>query len=135
MDYSETFASVASYTTFRSLLAVVASQILEYLQVDIKAAFLNGQLEETIFMKKPEGFVDPTKQSCVYRLVKAVYAHKQACPAWRILIHKLLFDLGFRASQQDPCLYVQELSNDKIFVLVYVDDLLMSGAPGLHSWV
>ena len=121
------FASVASYTTLRSLLAVVASKNLEYLQVDVKAVFLSGQLEETIFMKQPDGFVDHTKRCWVYRLVKALYGPKQASRAWRILINKLLVDLGFRASQQDPCLYIQELWNDKIFVLVYVDHLLMAG--------
>ena len=61
MVYNETFASVAGYKTLRSFLTVMASQNLEYLQIDVKAAFLNGQLEEQIFMRQPEGFVDPTK--------------------------------------------------------------------------
>lgn len=73
MDYKETFAPVASHTTLRSLLAVVASQHLEYLQIGVKAAFLNEELDETIYMKPHEGFVDPTKQDWLNRLIKSLY--------------------------------------------------------------
>ena len=126
-DYIEIFVSVASYTTLRSLIAVVASQNLQYIQVNVKASFLNGVRDETIYMKQPECFVDPTKQGCVYRLIKALYGLKQASRAWRILINKLLLDLGFRASQQDLFLNITALAEFKIFVLFYVDDLVMAG--------
>lgn len=106
----------------------MASQNLDYLQINVNAAFLNGEVDETIYMQQPEGFVDPTKQGWVYRLLKALYGLKQASRAWRRLINKLLVAFGFRACRQDPCLYILELSGgDKIFVLDYVDDLLMDG--------
>ena len=109
IDFNTTFASVASYTTLRSLLSVIASQSLAYLQVDVKSAFLNCLLEETIFMKQPEGFVHPLKPQWVHRLHKALYGLKQASRAWHMFINKLLLNMGFRAPDQDPLVSMLQL--------------------------
>ena len=76
IDYNETFAFVASYTTFRALLPTIASEDLDYLQLDVRTAFLNGNLEETIYLKQPEGYVDLSNPEWVYRLAKALYGLK-----------------------------------------------------------
>ena len=66
IDYNETFASVASYTTFRALLSMIAFEDLDYLQLDARAAFLNSNLEEAIYLKQPEGLVDPSHPGWLY---------------------------------------------------------------------
>ena len=121
IDYNETFASVASYSTLRVLLSIVASQNMEYLQLDVKSAFSDGELEEEIYMKQPEGFIDAERPSWAYRLIKALYGLKQASRVRRKLVHKFLVSFRFKPSELDPCLYVCSRSGFKTYILVYVD--------------
>jgi hypothetical protein len=139
VDYTEVFAPVSKHTTLRSLLAVVAARDLELQQLDVKTAFLNGELEECIYMQQPPGFeVGGPEISC--KLHKAIYGLKQAPRAWYERLKRELESMGFTASQHDPSLYGGNFNSDgtvadssgsdedsRITLLVYVDDILIAG--------
>ena len=128
-DYTETFAPVVKLSTVRTLLALVASMDLELEQMDVVTAFLNGDLEEDIYMEVPEGFRNSGNLNKVCKLLKALYGLKQAPRQWYAKIHKFLVDvLGFSSSLHDPCLYVRHRSESILIVALYVDDLLIAGS-------
>ena len=106
IDYNEIFASVASYTTFRALPSTISSEDLDYLQLDVRAAFLNGNLEETIYLKQLERFIDPSHLGWIYRLKKALYGLKQASRNLRKKLHEILESIGFHAFESDSCFYL-----------------------------
>ena len=126
VDYTETFAPVARMSDLRALLAVVAADDLELHQMDVKTAFLNGDLTEEIYMKQPPGFVVPGKERLVCRLNKALYGLKQAGRSWYKKMDSTLSKLGFTALPTDNCIYVQRSDADAVFLLLYVDDLLIA---------
>ena len=124
-DYDEVFAPVVRPTTFRAFLSVAGHKRYEVKQFDIKTAFLNGKLSEEIYMKQPPGFEVGTK---VCKLNKSLYGLKQAARAWNIELGRVLSSAGCIQSDTDPCLY--KIVKDSVivgYVLVYVDDLLISG--------
>ena len=82
MDYSETFAPTLKYSTFRFLLIDAARRDRELKQMDVKTAYLNAKMEEEVFMKQPEGFVDKQRPNAVCRLIKSLYGTKQAGANW-----------------------------------------------------
>jgi transposase InsO family protein len=125
IDFEETFAPVAKFATIRALLSVAAHYDLEIHQMDVRTAFLNGDLEQDIYMKQPEGFVASGKESLVCKLRKSLYGLRQASRAWYDKIHHALVDMGFQVLSADTCVY--QLRKDSLYVLValYVDDLLL----------
>ena len=128
IDYQEVFAPVAKYATLRMLLAFAAQKDFSLMVLDVKKAFLNGKLEESVFMEQPEGFVSPENPSHVYELLKAIYGLKQAAKAWRDTLHQWLISIGAKEATADPCLYVLELDGQTVYLLVYVDDVLSASA-------
>ncbi|KAG7537940.1 Reverse transcriptase RNA-dependent DNA polymerase [Arabidopsis suecica] len=126
VDNGETFAPVVKMTTVRSFLAVVAARNWEVHQMDVHNAFLHGDLEEEVYMKLPPGF---TKQSDgkVCRLRKSLYGLKQAPRCWFAKLASSLEKYGFRQSLSDYSLFVLEKNGVEIRVLVYVDDLVITG--------
>lgn len=125
VDFNETFAPVAKFSSIRALLALTALYDLELHQMDVKTAFLNGDLEEQIYMHQPEGYVQKGKEHLVWRLKKSLYGLKQAGRAWYQKIDTALLTLGFQASQADPCVYHLHDGKVRIFLSLYVDDLLL----------
>ena len=126
IDYSETFAPVIKFTTIRLLLALVAHFDLELHQMDVVTAFLNGDLDEDIYMEQPEGCVDSTDTDFVCKLLKAIYGLKQAHRQWHYKIDSfLLIKLGFKTTRSDSWLYIKR--NSVMIIALYVDDLLMAG--------
>lgn len=95
------------------------------LLLDVKAAFLNGTLDETIFMTQPERYLNNERRDHVYRLFKALYGLKQASRAWRKVIDKFLRGLGCIQSNADASLYFLKTANGLVFILVYVNDVLL----------
>jgi hypothetical protein len=93
--------------------------------MDVKSAFLHGDLSEEIFMEQPPGFV--TDSTLVYRLQKSLYGLKQAPRAWYAKINHLFLTLGFKHCEYDHNLYVLHDNGDTLIVVVYVDDLVMTG--------
>lgn len=127
IHYTDTFAPVAKYTTLRFMLALATQKELWMLQLDVRAAFLNGTLEETIYLEQPEGFIKEEKLTWVYLLLKALYGLKQAPRACHMLIRKTLLAMGFRQSEADCSLFIYIGSNGILYILVYADDLLSFG--------
>jgi hypothetical protein len=124
VDYTEVFAPVGKHTTLRSLLAVVCTDDLELRQLDVKTAFLNGVLEEDIWMQQPPGFEQHGSHYACH-LKKALYGLKQAPRAWHSRLKHELEQLGFVVSAADPGLYIMH-RGDKVYLLVYVDDMLVA---------
>ena len=127
IDYNEVFAPVSKYSTLRVLMAKVAAEDLEMHQLDIKTAFLQGNLEEDIFICQPPGY-EQGDSSMACHLHKALYGLKQAPRAWYQRLHEELTNLGFVASSADPGLYINMATNGNdsiVYILVYVDDIMV----------
>jgi hypothetical protein len=94
-------------------------------QLDIQNAFLHGVLKEEVFMRQPPGFEDSTYSDYLCRLDKALYGLKQAPRAWHARLSSVLTDLGFTASTADSSLFIFQRSNITLYLLVYVDDIIV----------
>jgi hypothetical protein len=125
IDYEEVFAPVSRYSTLRALLATCAAQDLELHQLDIKTAFLNGELEELVYTEQPLGYEegDGTK---FCRLNRALYGLRQAPRAWHLKLKGELERMGFTAANADPGLFTFKSGNEQASVLIYVDDILIA---------
>ena len=126
IDFTETFAPVVRFSSLRAILALAASADYEIHQMDVKTAFLNGDLDEDIYMQQPDGYrADGEKALWVWKLTKSLYGLKQAGRAWYQKMDAALTELGFTSLQSDSCVYIKREDNAVIYVLVYVDDLLL----------
>ena len=128
VDFHETFAPVAHLDTIRTIIAVAAQKGWLLYQLDIKSAFLNGKLEEEIYVEQPQGFVVDGEENKVYKLKKALYGLKQAPRAWYTQIDSYFIENGFIRSKSEPTLYVKSKDNSQILIVaLYVDDLIFTG--------
>lgn len=125
IDFDEVFAPVANSVTFRMLLSISGIRNYFVKHFDVKTAFLNGTLNEDIYMRQPPGFC---KNDQVYKLKKSLYGLKQAARVWNLVLHGALVKRGSVQSQEDRCLYTIREGKDVCFILVHVDDLLMAGS-------
>ena len=125
VDYEETFAPVVRINSIRTLLAVAMSEGLTLVQMDVTTAFLNGELEEELYMKQPEGFIDPSAPNKVLKLHKSIYGLKQAPRAWNKLISTTLTELGFRQGKAEPCLFTLK-SKSIVHLALFVDDIIIA---------
>jgi hypothetical protein len=125
VDFEEVFAPVSRQVTLRTLLAVAAAKDLEVDQLDVKTTFLNGDLEEEIWMEQPEGFEIGEKDRACH-LQKALYELKQAPRAWHLKLTREMGTLGFETSSADPALFVKRYERT-VYVAVWVDDCLVVG--------
>lgn len=128
MDFSDTFAPVARHDTIRILLALAAQFEWRIYQLDVKSAFLNGWLNEEIFVEQPEGYEVKGQVHKVYLLRKALYGLKQAPRAWYNRINEYLMSLGYARSANEHTLYVRRKENECTIISLYVDDLLIMGS-------
>ncbi|KAL0384142.1 UNVERIFIED_CONTAM: Retrovirus-related Pol polyprotein from transposon RE1 [Sesamum radiatum] len=127
IDYTETFAPVARLDTIRALVAIAANKKWKIYQMDVKSAFLNGYIDEEIYVEQPQGFIAKGYEEKVLRLKKALYGLKQAPRAWYSRIDNYFMNRGFRRSLSEPTLYVKRQGNDTLIVSLYVDDLIYTG--------
>jgi hypothetical protein len=95
-------------------------------QMDVKIAFLNGFIEEEVYIEKPQGFEVEERKPHVYKLKKALYRLKQAPRAWYGQIDNFLMSLGFTKSKADSNLYFKVMNNEPIILLLYVDELFLT---------
>ncbi|GFX04043.1 retrovirus-related Pol polyprotein from transposon TNT 1-94 [Trichonephila clavipes] len=131
IDYSETYSPVAKLGTIRTVLSIAAEERMHLTQFDVSTAFLYGDLEETIFMKQPEGFKDGSGRVC--KLKRSLYGLKQSPRCWNKCFGQFLTDLGFKASEADPCLYIRERKGRKLLIVLYVDDGLIAATDQQDS--
>ncbi|KAJ3676254.1 hypothetical protein LUZ60_003666 [Juncus effusus] len=127
IDYDEVFAPVARMETIRLLISQAAQFKWPVYQMDVKSAFLNGVLEEEVYVEQPPGYVKSGKERKVLKLRKALYGLKQAHRAWNARIDTHFKETGFTHCPYEHALYVKKKGNDLLFVALYVDDLIFMG--------
>lgn len=125
IDYMETFSPVVRFTSLRAVFAVVAAYGLDMMHFDVKTAFLNGDLEEVVFMKQPPGFDDGSGRVC--KLVKSLYGLKQASRCWNRKFKSMIELFGFNVCDSDPCVFVSYKTGKMIILAIYVDDGIIAG--------
>lgn len=123
VDYDEVFAPVARSTTLRLLLSISGKLNLKVNHFDVKTAFLNGNLDEEIYMRPPAGMETHGK---VYKLNKSLYGLKQAARVWNETFNKELVNIGFQQNETDKCLYVLREQKNICYLLIHVDDILLA---------
>jgi histone deacetylase 1/2 len=128
IDYEDTFSPVVKIATIRIVLSIAVSRGWHLRQLDVKNAFLHGVLEEEVYMRQPPGFEDSTTPHYVCKLDKALYGLKQAPRAWYAKLSSKLCALGFTPSKADTSLFLFHKSGITIFVLVYVDDIIVTSS-------
>jgi hypothetical protein len=127
IDYEETFAPVARLEAIRILLAFFVAEGFKLHQMDVKSAFLNGVLEEEVFVRQPPGFESEKYPHMVYKLRNALYGLKQAPKAWYGRLRGFLFERGFEMGKVDQTLFILRQGRNILIVQVYVDDIVFGG--------
>jgi Reverse transcriptase (RNA-dependent DNA polymerase) len=124
IDYDETFAPVAKFASLRTILALATEHDLEVHQMDVKSAYLNGELKEDIFMEPPPGFDVP--DGMVLKLVKAVYGTKQGGRVWYENIRSKLESMGYERTDADHAVFIRIRDSIPSIIALYVDDITIA---------
>lgn len=127
VDYFATYSPVAKIATIRAIIALAAIHNLIIHQMDVKTAFLNGDLDEEIYINQAEGFVTPGQESKVCKLRKSLYGLKQALIQWYEKFNAAIISNGFTVNTSDSCLYSKMVGSDCVIICLYVDDMLVCG--------
>lgn len=123
--YNDIYSPVARMETIRTLL-IIGNEFKHHIQqLDVKTAFLNGILDEDVYIYPPQGVICNSDK--VLKLKKSLYGLKQSSKCWNDKINTYLISIGFYRSENDYCLYISDCKNDKIYLLIYVDDIILSG--------
>jgi hypothetical protein len=134
INYEETFAPVGRYTSIQMIIALASALGWRLHQIDVKTTFLNGKIEEEVYIEQSDGFVIHGKESHVCKLKKSLYGLKQAPHAWYARIDGYLMSLGFSESVVDANLYYKVDNGESLILILYVDDLFLIGAEHLITW-
>ncbi|GJY16906.1 retrovirus-related pol polyprotein from transposon TNT 1-94 [Tanacetum coccineum] len=124
IDYDETYAPVARLESIRILLAYACTLDFKLFQMDVKSAFLNGFINEEVYVAQPPGFIDFAKPNHVYRLKKALYGLKQAPKAWYDRLKAFLIKHDYTMGMVDNTLFTKKKDPNLIIVQIYVDDII-----------
>lgn len=125
IDYVKTFAPVVRFSTFKLLIALTVQLKLNISHLDVKTAFINGILEENVYMRQPEGFVIEDFKNKVYKLGKAVFVLKQSSQQQYKPVDDVLLKLDCLKLKYKPCLYTKKENNLLTMVTLYIDDFFM----------
>ncbi|RVW64114.1 Retrovirus-related Pol polyprotein from transposon TNT 1-94 [Vitis vinifera] len=128
IDYIEIFSPVVKMSTIRLVLGMVTVENRHLEQLDVKTAFLHGDLEEDLYMIQPEGFIVQGQENLVCKLRKSLYDLKQAPGQWYKKFDNFMHRIGFKKCEADHCCYVKSFDNSYIILLLYVDDMLIAGS-------
>ncbi|KAK1686989.1 hypothetical protein QYE76_047837 [Lolium multiflorum] len=126
IDYNDVFSPVVKHSSIRAFFGIVAMRDLELEQLDVKTAFLHGELEEEIYMDQPEGFVVPGKEDLVCKLKRSLYGLKQSPRQWYKRFDSFMLAHEFKRSKYDSCVYIKFVNGSPIYLLLYVDDMLIA---------
>jgi len=127
IDYEETFAPVARYTSIGTIIAIAFVMGWKLPQTDVKTAFLNGKVEQEVYIEQPEGFIVHESESHVCKLKKALYGLKQAPRAWYARIYGFLKSLGFIENVADSKKNFKVIDGFPVILILYVEDLFLTG--------
>jgi hypothetical protein len=134
VDFDEVFAPVARMESVQLMLALAAHQGWEVHHMDVKSAFLNGELKEEVYVTQTPGFVVKGAEKKVLRLRKAMYNLKQAPRAWNAKLDATMLVLGFQRSSSEHGVYTRSSGKSRLIVGVYVNDLIITGHGTTTSW-
>jgi hypothetical protein len=128
LDFGKKFALVAHLEAIRILLAFLASKGFKLYQMDVKSVFLNGVIQEEVFVRQPLGFENPKYPNRVYKLSKALYRLKQVSRAWYARLKTFLLEHGYVMGSVDKTLFTLNHGTDFLHVQIYVDDIVFGGS-------
>ncbi|RVW36414.1 Retrovirus-related Pol polyprotein from transposon TNT 1-94 [Vitis vinifera] len=128
IDYKETFSPVSSKDSFRIIMALIAHYDLELHQMDVKTTFLNGNIDETIYMVQPENFESKDSKQLVCKLKRSIYGLKQASRQWYRKFDQVITSFGFKENTVDQCIYLKFSGSKFIILVLYVDDILLASS-------
>nr|GFA41110.1 retrovirus-related Pol polyprotein from transposon TNT 1-94 [Tanacetum cinerariifolium] len=128
IDIEESFAPVARLEAIWIFLAYAAHKNMVVYQMDVKTAFLNGNLREKVYVSQSDGFEDPDNPNHVYKLKKALYGLKQAPGAWYDMLSSFLLSQDFSKGSVDPTLFIRKNGNDLLLVQIYIDDIIFAAS-------
>jgi hypothetical protein len=128
VDFDEVFAPVARMESVRMVLAVAAQEGWFVHHMDVKSAFLNGELIEEVYVRQPPGFVAADHEGKVLKLSKALYGLRQAPRAWNVKLDSSLQNMGFTRCRSEHGMYTRGAGEARVVDGVYVDDLIITGA-------
>jgi len=132
VDFDETFSPVVKPATVRTVLSLALSRTWPIHQLDVKNAFLLGNLSEVVYCQQPSGFEDPAHPDFVCLLKKSLYGLKQAPPAWYSRMASFLLSIGFVEAKSDTSLFIYRRESDTAYLLLYVNDIVLTASsPGL----
>ena len=126
IDYEETFAPVVKYVSLRTVFAIANQYNMDMHQMDVNSAYLNGDIDAEIFMRQPEGYIDPNHPKKVCKLRKGLYGLKQGGRIWNAKIDKYLRTQGYNPSDADPCIYVKSNEGKICIIALYIDDTVIA---------
>jgi hypothetical protein len=128
IDYTETFSPVSCKDSLRIIIPLVAHYDLELHQMDVKMTFLNGNLLENVYMVQPKGFAMKGKKHMGCHMRKSIYGLKQASRQWYLKFDETIRSFGFKENGEDNCIYAKFRSGKFIFLILYVDDILLASS-------
>ncbi|TXG71321.1 hypothetical protein EZV62_006256 [Acer yangbiense] len=135
VDFTDTFSPVVKPTTVRILLCLAVTNDWPIRQLDVNNAFLQGTLTDDVFMEQPPGFIDSQQPTHVCKLKKAIYGLRQAPRAWYNELKSHLISVGFTNSHSDSSLFICRTGGRVLYVLVYVDDIIVTGSSPVHEFI
>ena len=131
IDYEETYGPVARLEAIRLLLAYACAKDFKLYQMDVKSAFLNGVINEEVYVSQPPGFENNEYPDHVFKLKQALYGLKQGPWVWYERLSKFLLDHGYSRGQVDTTLFIKRKGKHILLVQIYVDDIIF-GSTNLH---
>ena len=126
-DYEEKISPMAMIKSIRIHLSIAAYYDYKIWKKDVKTAFLNGYLEENIYMMQPDGFITEDQEHMVCKLHKSIYGLKQASRSWNKCFDQIIKSFGFDQNEEEPCVYRKMQDDIVVFLILYVGDILLIG--------